>query len=366
MAVMGPLDAMGWTREREAAFAEHAEAGLVPGRVVSQERDVVHAVTASGPRSVYIQRGFRRSAVGPASFPTVGDWLVLEPMGEGDAALRAVLPRSSAFSRGQSERGGRAAGQILAANVDTALLVAALDRDFNLRRIERYLALAWSSGAAPVILLNKADVCDDVPGRVAQVAGIAHETPIHPLSARTGSGLEVLDRYLLPGQTLVLLGSSGVGKSTITNSLLGDQRQAVQTVRGDDHRGRHTTVRRELFTLPCGALLIDTPGLRAVGLVDAEEGLGSAFADVALLAERCRFIDCSHGVEPDCAVRAAIESGELSETRLRSQQKLQREIAAMERRSSPARSRAESRRFGRVIRNVCKTQDRLKGRLDTD
>ncbi len=366
MDVTPPMEVMGWTPEREAAFAEHAEAGLVPGRVVSQERDVVHAITASGPLDVHVQRGFRRSAAGPGSFPTVGDWIALEPLVDGDGALRTVLPRSSAFSRGQSERGGRASGQILAANVDTALLVAALDRDFNLRRIERYLALAWSSGAAPVILLNKADVCDDVPGRVAEVAGIASETPIHPLSARTGSGLEVLDRYLVAGQTLVLLGSSGVGKSTITNSLLGDQRQAVQTVRGDDHRGRHTTVRRELFLLPGGALLIDTPGLRAVGLVDADEGLDSAFADIALLAERCRFIDCSHGPEPGCAVRAAIESGQLDETRLRSQQKLQREIAATERRSSPARSHAESRRFGRVIRNACKTQDRLKGRQETD
>ncbi len=366
MDVTPPMEVMGWTPEREAAFAEHAEAGLVPGRVVSQERDVVHAITASGPLDVYVQRGFRRSAAGPGSFPTVGDWIALEPLVDGDGALRTVLPRSSAFSRGQSERGGRASGQILAANVDTALLVAALDRDFNLRRIERYLALAWSSGAAPVILLNKADVCDDVPGRVAEVAGIASETPIHPLSARTGSGLEVLDRYLVAGQTLVLLGSSGVGKSTITNSLLGDQRQAVQTVRGDDHRGRHTTVRRELFLLPGGALLIDTPGLRAVGLVDAEEGLDSAFADIVLLAERCRFIDCSHGVEPGCAVRAAIEGGELSETRLRSQQKLLREIAATERRSSPAQARAEGRRFARSVRNTCRIQDRLKGRIDNE
>ncbi len=360
------MDVLGWTPEREAAFADHAEAGLVPGRVVSQQRDVAHAVTASGPVDVHVQRGFRRLAEGPASFPTVGDWVALEPLGEGEGALRAVLPRSSAFSRGQSERGGRASGQILAANVDTALLVAALDRDFNLRRVERYLALAWSSGATPVILLNKADLCEDVPARVAEIAGIADETPIHPISARTGAGLEILDRYLVPGRTLVLLGSSGVGKSTITNSLLGDQRQAIQSVREDDHRGRHTTVGRELFVLPGGALLIDTPGLRAVGLVDADEGLDAAFADIGLLAQQCRFVDCSHGVEPGCAVRAAIASGELAETRLHSHQKLQREIAALERRSSTARSRAENRRFGRVIRNACKTQSRLKGRQETD
>lgn len=359
------MDVMGWTSERETAFAEHAEAGFVPGRVVSQERDVVHAVTAEGLVDVRMQRGFRRSAA-PGSFPTVGDWIALEPMSDGDGALRAVLPRSSAFTRGQSERGGRASGQLLASNVDTALLVAALDRDYNLRRIERYLALAWASGAAPVILLNKADLSDDVPARVAEVAAIASQTPIHPISARTRSGLEVLDRYLVPGQTLVLLGSSGVGKSTITNLLLGDQRQAVQTVREDDHRGRHTTVGRELFVLPGGALLIDTPGLRAVGLVDSDEGLDAAFADIALLANDCRFIDCSHTVEPGCAVRAAIESGELAEARLHSQRKLQREIAATERRSSPARSRAEIRRFSRSIRNSCRIQDRLKGRLEGD
>ena len=361
------MDVMGWTPEREAAFAEHAAAGFVPGRVVSQERDVVHAMTASGLTDVHVQRGFRRSASGTASFPTVGDWIALEPLASGEGALRGVLPRTSAFSRGQAERGGRASGQILAANVDTALLVAALDRDFNLRRVERYLALAWASGATPVILLNKADVCADVPGRVAEISGIAGDTPIHPISARTGEGLEVLDRYLVPGQTLVLLGSSGAGKSTITNMLLGDQRQAVQTVREGDDRGRHTTVGRELFVLPGGALLIDTPGLRAVGLVDAEECLDAAFADIALLAERCRFIDCSHGVEPGCAVRAAIESGELAETRLRSQQKLQREVlAATERRSSPAQARAEGRRFARSVRSSCRIQDRLKGRLDDD
>ncbi len=360
------MDEMGWTPEREAAFAEHAEAGFAPGRVVSQERDVVHAMTDSGPMDVRIQRGFRRTASGTASFPTVGDWIALEPLTDGEGALRAVLPRTSAFSRGQAERGGRASGQILAANVDTALLVAALDRDFNLRRVERYLALAWASGATPVILLNKADLCDDVPARIAEIAGIAGDTAVHPISARTGEGLAVLDRYLVSGQTLVLLGSSGAGKSTITNMLLGDQRQAVQTVREGDDRGRHTTVGRELFVLPGGALLIDTPGLRAVGLVDAEEGLDAAFADIALLAERCRFIDCSHRVEPGCAVRAAIASGELAETRLGSHQKLQREIAATERRSSPAQARAEERRFARSVRSSCRIQDRLKGRLDGD
>ncbi len=363
---MESIATFGWTPEREAGSAVHAAAGLVPGRVVSQQRDVTHAMTSAGPTDVFIQRGFRRSAAGTADFPSVGDWLALEPLSDRSAAaLRAVLPRTSAFMRGQADGGGRLHDQVLAANLDHVFLVAALTHDYNLRRIERYLALAWASGADPVIVLNKADLCEDVEARTLEVSEIAGNSPILTISAKTGDGLDLLLRYLTPGRTVALLGSSGVGKSTITNALLGEERQLVRETRADDERGRHTTTGRELFVLPGGALLIDTPGLRSIGLLDTEDGLGSAFDDIEALALRCRFTDCGHGVEPGCAVRQAIEIGELAPQRLLSRQKMEREIRSVERRQSAPASRAENRRFARSVRQVTRTRARMQGREDS-
>ncbi len=358
-----PLEAYGWTAERQGSFGGQAAAGLVPGRVVAQAREVTQAVTAAGPVDVFIQRGFRRAAAASGTFPAVGDWLALEPFADGSgAALREVLPRTSAFSRGQADGRGRLSEQVVAANVDTVLLVSALTRDLNLRRLERYLALAWGSGAQPAVILNKADLAADRAGALQVVEAIAGTAPVHALSARTGEGLGALDPYLATGRTLALLGSSGVGKSTITNVLLGEERQLVREVREDDHRGRHTTTGRELFFLPGGALLIDTPGMRSIGLWDGAEGLSAAFDDIERLAEACRFADCTHHVEPGCAVRTAVEAGDLAPERLRSRRKLEREMASAERRSSVSASRAENRRFGRMIRTSCKQQARLRGR----
>jgi ribosome biogenesis GTPase / thiamine phosphate phosphatase len=354
-----PLVAFGWTPEREAAFAAHAAAGLVPGRVISTG-GVMRAATAAGTVDVVFQRRFRRAAASAADLPAVGDWLALEPMPSSgtaaqQAAVRFVLPRSSMFARGEETSGQHVAEQVVAANVDTAFLVSALTHDLNPRRIERYLLLAWASGAQPVVVLNKADLVSDLATSVAAVAAVAGDVPIHPVSAMTHDGLAGLAPYLAPGRTVCLLGASGVGKSTLANALLGTQRQLVKAERADDSRGRHTTTARELFPLPGGALLIDTPGLRSVGLWDDGKGLDQAFEDIAALAVSCRFSDCRHVTEPDCAVMAAIASGELAEERLESHQKLEKELRSLDLRSDPAAARAENRRFGRMVRVAGKT-----------
>ena len=227
----------------------------MPGRVVGQNRDSLRAATATGVADVVIQRGFRRTADLTGEFPTVGDWLALEPTGDdGQYLLREILPRSTAFIRGESFGGSQLRAQVLAANIDSVLIVAALTGDFNVRRIERYLSLAWASRAQPVIVLNKADLCDELDERLADVYAVCGDVPVHAVSATTGGGVPHLLRYLTSGATVVLLGSSGVGKSTLTNALLGHDRQLVSAVREDDDRGRHTTTGRELFALPSGAL----------------------------------------------------------------------------------------------------------------
>jgi ribosome biogenesis GTPase len=259
------------------------------------------------------------------SRPAVGDWVAMA----GDV-IAEVLPRTSAFRR-------RAAGedmttQVVAANVDVVLLLSGLDADFNVRRIERYLALAAASGAVPVVVLNKADLHADTGTAIAAVREVAGPTPVVALSARTGAGIEGLDPWLVPRRTVALLGSSGVGKSTLVNRLLGEDRMRVAEVRAHDSRGRHTTTTRELVALPDGTLLIDTPGMREIGLLEDEAGLREAFADVERLADACRFRDCRHDDEPGCAVVAATAAGSLAPERLASYRKLRAELESMARR----------------------------------
>jgi ribosome biogenesis GTPase len=346
------LESLGWDARRDEAFALHALSGYVPGRVTSAAREAIRARTESGDVSVVVQRGFRRDASTTADYPAVGDWLALEPVADGQVALRAVLPRTSRFVRGEARGGGEVYEQVLAANVDTVIIVAALDGDLNIRRLERYLALAWASAADPVVLLNKSDLCDDVPTRMGEVRAIASGAPVLVASALRAQGLEALDGWLGRGRTVVLLGSSGVGKSTITNQLLGEQRQAVRDVRADDSRGRHTTTARELFQLPGGGLLIDTPGMRSMGLWDADDGLERAFTDIDALARGCRFGDCAHEVEPGCAVLAAIASGTLPADRLRARRKLQRELGIVTLQSDARARHAEARRWGKITRDA--------------
>ena len=342
------IDGLGWDAGWAAAFEPFADEGHRPARVVAVHRETSVVRDADGDRPAGVSGAFRFAALAASDFPTVGDWVALDANG----VIAAIVPRRSAFRRVAADASRRGAGlddeQVMAANIDTALLVAGLDNDFNLRRIERYLAVAWSSGIDPVVVLNKSDLADDVDGRLVAIDAIAPGVPAVPVSARTGAGLESLRAHLRPGATAAILGSSGVGKSTLVNVLLGEERQATAAVRADDSRGRHTTTHRELFELPWGALLVDTPGIRALEVLGAEAGVDVAFDDIASIAAGCRFGDCRHEGEPGCAVRAALADGRLSTERLASHRKLEREVARLARESDP-RARAEHRRAWKVI-----------------
>jgi len=273
--------------------------------------------------------------------PAIGDWVAVRLRDESPRPLiLAVLPRRTAFVRRAA--GDRAVAQVLAANIDTVFLVVGLDADFNLRRLERTLVLAWESGAEPVVVLNKADLPSaDLDVRRAEVAGIAPGVPVVVLAARRGEGLDALAPWLAAARTVALLGSSGVGKSTIVNRLLGREKQKTQEVRAADQRGRHTTTHRELVALPGGALLVDTPGLREIQLWSDGAGLDAAFEDVLSLGGACRFRDCAHRGEPGCALRAAVADGRLDSARLESYLKLQAELRSTEVREDPLRRREE-------------------------
>lgn len=320
------LKRLGWNPALATAFEAHAASGLRPGRVALEHTHIYRVLTASGDVLARVSGRIRHEASSRADFPAVGDWVALEPAPQdGDARIAAVLPRRSRFSR-------RAAGdpteeQVVAANIDTVFLVGGLDLDFNPRRIERYLLVAWESGAAPVIVLNKADVVDDPDAMVESVRAIAAGVPVHAISCRREGGVDVLRRYLGVGQTGALLGSSGVGKSTIVNRLIGEELLRTRDVREADGRGRHTSSARQLVLLPGSGILIDTPGMREIQLWDTGDALAGTFADVEALATSCRFRDCRHRQEPGCAVRTAAASGELAAGRLESYHKLQDEQA---------------------------------------
>jgi ribosome biogenesis GTPase / thiamine phosphate phosphatase len=325
------LEALGWNDAVARSFAALERRDLEPARVLRVARGMCRVLGAATERDAQLAGRFLLED-DPEALPAVGDWVAVSSAG----LLERVLPRASAFRRRAA--GEELATQVVAANVDVVLLLSGLDADLNVRRIERYLALASVSGAAPVVVLNKADLCGDVEAAIAAVRQVAGAVPVVALSARTGAGLEALAAWLVPRRTLALLGSSGVGKSTLVNRLLGEERMKVAEVREHDGRGRHTTTTRELVILPSGALLVDTPGMREIGMLEDADALREAFADVAELASGCRFRDCRHDDEPGCAVTAAAQRGALDPPRLASYRKLRAELEAM------ARMRRQKRR----------------------
>ncbi len=334
-----PLTAYGWDDAWAEAFAPYETDGLLPGRVVRVDRGQCDVATAGG-----VLRADTAFVTphDPLRVVCTGDWVAVEPGGT-PRYVRLCLPRRTAFVRSTSSK--RSEGQILAANVDHAIVAVSLAVELDLGRVERFLALAWESGAQPVVVLTKADLVPEAATRahlVQDVETSAPGVPVLPVSARDGDGLDVL-AAVVSGGTAVLLGQSGAGKSTLANALLGEDVMDVQATRDMDGKGRHTTTTRNLLVLPGGGVLIDTPGLRGVGLWDAGTGVGQVFAEIEELADGCRFHDCAHESEPGCAVLAAVDSGDLPERRLESYRKLLREnqyIVA----KTDARLRAEIRK----------------------
>ena len=321
------LGVLGWNTE----LADSLEPGLVPGRVIAAHRAAYDVQTAAGSVRTRLPGRLMHENVEVA----VGDWVAL-----GDGLIRGVLPRRSAIVR--KSAGLTSESQTLAANVDVAFVVSSLGPDLEPRRIERYLVTVWESGATPEIVLTKADRMDDPWGLVAEVEAVALGVPVHVVSAVTGQGVDALRARIGDGMTAVLIGSSGVGKSTLVNRWVGHELMLVKETRVDDDEGRHTTTHRELIVLPGGGLVIDTPGIRELQLWDSG-GLDEAFADVEELAAQCRFNDCSHNTEPGCAVKAALATGELAADRHASWLKLQRELRAIELRHDARLRREEVR-----------------------
>jgi ribosome biogenesis GTPase len=320
------IEAYGWSDALRQGFAPHALVGHLPGRIIVQRREANLVATELGTLSARLSGRLRHEAQ-ETGYPAAGDWVALSAeAGQGTATLHAVLPRRTAFLRRAADSAQKV--QVIAANIDVVFVVTSMNADLNPRRLERFLAAAWQSGAKPVVVLTKSDLCAQTEAQAADIAALAAGCPVVIVSARQGLGLDGLKAHIAPGETCVLIGSSGVGKSTLVNALLGEALMATQEVRTSDSRGRHTTSHRQLVLLPGGGLILDTPGIREVGLVDADAGLGTVFEDIESLAANCHFRDCSHGTEPGCAVRGALESGLLAADRWAHYQKLDREMAA--------------------------------------
>ncbi|MBI1852086.1 MAG: ribosome small subunit-dependent GTPase A [Planctomycetes bacterium] len=347
---MHSLIDLGWDSTWQRTFDSIAQAAWVPARVLGEGRDVWRVGLEGAELLARVPGRMRHDA---ATMPAVGDWVAVEArLSEGTATIHAVLARRTRLSR---RAAGRAtAEQVIAANLDSIFVVSALDRELNARRIERWLALVWESGARPVVVLNKADRLGEGLADPRSLEAVALGAQVHAVSARTGEGIESLTPYLERGRTVALVGSSGVGKSSLINRLAGDLRLATNEVRAGDDRGRHTTTARSIVALPSGALVVDTPGLREVGLWAGEEALGQTFEDVATLAASCRFRDCRHVAEPGCAVRRAVDEGALAAERLESFHKLQREIAHVARQTDALARIAVQKKTKQIHRDMRK------------
>jgi len=352
------LTTFGWNKFFEANFEAYRASGYTAGRVALEHKNLFHVYTQGGDVLAEISGKLRHEATDRMNLPAVGDWVVIRSRPEGGRAMiHAVLPRRTSFAR--KIAGSRTEQQIIGANIDTVFLVTSLNQDFSLRRIERYLAVALESGANPIIILSKADLCDRVADSLAEVQSVARGVPIRVISVVTGDGLQEIRQYFECGQTVALLGSSGVGKSTLINHLTGVEHLKVQTVRASDDRGRHTTTHRELILLPSGGLVLDTPGMRELQLWDGNVAL--VFDDIESVARRCFFSDCSHQGEPRCAVHEALAQGRIDTGRYESYEKLQKELQYLDRRRDKLSEIVEKKKWKKLSRHATE-RARLKRR----
>jgi ribosome biogenesis GTPase len=330
------LKDLGWDASYEEAFEPYAGDNLIPARVSARHHGPCELFTERGPMG-----GIPAGKLSEEELPAVGDWVAARPVdGEKKAIIEAVLPRRTSFTR--KEANTRTVEQVVAANVDAVFVVTAFGFDLNPRRLERYLTSAWDSGSTPVVVVNKSDTVDEPEVELLEIEPVTMGVPVHAVSATTGAGLEALDPYLQPGRTVALLGSSGVGKSTLVNRFAGRE-VLITAATSDGGRGRHTTSHRELVPLPWGGVLLDTPGMRELQLWADEEVLDTTFSEIGELASQCRFADCAHETEPGCAIRQALNDGTLARERWDSYQKLQRELRALAIRKD-ARLRSEARK----------------------
>ena len=354
------LTSVGWSEIFETNFKSYEGQDYAAGRVALEHKNFYRVYTQDGEVVAELSGKLRHEAVNRSDLPAVGDWVVIRSRPEGGRVMiHAVLPRRTSFTR--KTAGSRTQEQIVGANVDAVFLVTSLNQDFSLRRIERYLVIAWESGANPIIILSKSDLCKRVADAIDDVQTVARGVPVHAISVVTGDGLEDAAQYFKRGQTVALLGSSGVGKSSLINYLFGADRLKVQTVREHDDRGRHTTTHRELVLLPAGGLVLDTPGMRELQLWDGDESLQLVFDDIEALAERCFFSDCRHEDEPRCVVRDALAAGTIDADRYQSYEKLQKELKYQARRRDKLSEIVEKKKWKKLSR-LATERARLKRR----
>lgn len=343
----------GWDSFFASHFQPFAAKGFHAGRVILEYNNFFRVVTSEGELLAEIAGRLKHEAASREELPSVGDWVALRQRGDGKATIHAVLPRRSRFARKMA--GARTEAQVVGANIDTIFLVTSLNQDFNPRRVERFLTSLAESGASPVIVLSKSDLCADaeeVRTRIAEMQQSACGAPVHAVSVVTRQGIDELRQYLSAGRTVALIGSSGVGKSTLINHLIGSEVQEVRDIREHDDRGQHTTRHRQLFLLPQGGLILDTPGMRELQLWDGDSGVHSTFEDVEELAAQCHFTNCRHQQEPRCAVRAAIDAGTLAPERLENYLKLQQELDHLARRQDEAARLNEKNKWKKLTRQA--------------
>jgi ribosome biogenesis GTPase / thiamine phosphate phosphatase len=345
------LKEYGWNKTHEVNWEEINNEKWIPGRVTLEHKKMYRVITTEGEWLSVCSGSMQYEATERRDFPAVGDWVAVEKMpGEERGIIHAILPRTSLFSR--KVAGMTIAEQIIAVNIDIVLLVMSMNNDFNPRRLERYLVAAYDSGATPVVVLTKKDVCDNSSDYIEEAQSIALGAEIFAVSNVTGEGIDELTALLKNNKTAALLGSSGVGKSSLTNAILGSEMMVVQDIREDDAKGRHTTTHRELIKIPTGGILIDTPGMREFQLWENNDSLDSGFQDINELTNNCKFNDCQHNNEPGCAIQNALSTGELAEDRYRSYLKLQKELAFLDRKMDRAAQAGERNKWKKITKSM--------------